>query len=97
MLGILACFQVFLGEGTLLNLDCQLSIISSQVKDVGGFFVGVSPEWQLAIATTAFFETLSVERATARKWSRDFLSRDVGYVRATRLGDQVLLGSQRRS
>ena len=59
---------------------------------MGGFFVGVSPEWQLAVATVAFFETLSLQRATARKWSRDFQSRDVGYVRAARLGDQVCLG-----
>ena len=39
------------------------------IKDVGGFFVGVSPEWQLAIATTAFFETLTPERAVRRQWS----------------------------
>jgi len=59
------------------------------IKDVGGFFVGVSPEWQLAIATTAFFETLTPERAVRRQWSRDFMSRDVGYMRAARLGDHV--------
>ncbi|CAJ1440224.1 unnamed protein product [Effrenium voratum] len=58
-------------------------------KDFGGFFVGVSPEWQLAIATVAFFETLSPERATGRQWSRDFMSRDIGYVRVAKLGDHV--------
>ena len=62
------------------------------IKDVGGFFVGVSPEWQLAIATTAFFETLTPERAVRRQWSRDFMSRDVGYMRAARLGEHVSLG-----
>lgn len=61
------------------------------VKDVGGFFVGVSPEWQLAIATVAYFETECADRATARHWSRDFVSRDVGYVRSARLGEQVCL------
>lgn len=59
------------------------------VKDVGGFFVGVSPEWQIAVATTAFFETENLERAAARQWSRDFLSRDIGFVRAARLGEHV--------
>ena len=65
------------------------------IKDVGGFFVGVSPEWQLAIATTAFFETLTPERAVRRQWSRDFMSRDVGYMRAARLGDHVCIGCSR--
>ena len=64
------------------------------MKDVGGFFVGVSPEWQLAIATVAYFETKLPDRATNRKWSRDFLSRDIGYVRAARLGEQVCLGKE---
>eukprot|EP00913_Durusdinium_trenchii_P020552 g19305.t1 len=51
------------------------------IKDVGGFFVGVSPEWQLAIATVAYFETKFSDWATARKWSQDFQSRDIGYER----------------
>ena len=63
------------------------------LQDFGGFFVGVSPEWQLAIATVAFFETLSPERATGRQWSRDFMSRDIGYVRVAKLGDHVHHGS----
>eukprot|EP00435_Cladocopium_sp_Y103_P009665 s1508_g2.t1 len=84
--------KLYLGEaaGWQTMHRSDLACCASEfVKDLGGFFVGVSPEWQLAIATVAFFETLSTQRATARKWSRDFLSRDVGYVRAARLGDQV--------
>jgi len=51
--------------------------------------VGVSPEWHLAMATTAFFETELAERAAARLWSRDFAMRDLGYVRPVRLGQHV--------
>ncbi|CAE8611684.1 unnamed protein product [Polarella glacialis] len=59
------------------------------VKDVGGFFVGVSPEWQLAVATVAFFETETADRAFAHQWSRDIAARDVGFTRVARLGHHV--------
>eukprot|EP00929_Paragymnodinium_shiwhaense_P084732 TRINITY_DN45336_c0_g1_i2.p1 TRINITY_DN45336_c0_g1~~TRINITY_DN45336_c0_g1_i2.p1 ORF type:complete len:523 (-),score=100.58 TRINITY_DN45336_c0_g1_i2:30-1598(-) len=59
------------------------------VKDVGGFFVGVSPEWQIAMATTAFFETACQERALQRKWSPDLSTRDEGYMRVVKLGQNV--------
>ena len=51
------------------------------IKDVGGFFVGVSPEWQLAIATTAFFETLTPERAVRQRPSilRQFACRAASF------------------
>mmetsp|Transcript_25895 Transcript_25895/g.59785 ORF Transcript_25895/g.59785 Transcript_25895/m.59785 type:complete len:696 (+) Transcript_25895:37-2124(+) len=59
------------------------------VKDVGGFFVGVSIEWQMAVATTAFFETSSPETALARRWTRDIKCRDLCYVRTVRFGTNI--------
>ncbi|CAK0809862.1 unnamed protein product, partial [Prorocentrum cordatum] len=59
------------------------------VKDVGGFFVGVSPEWQVAVATTAFLETAAPGVALLRKWSRDPASRDEGFVRVAKFGTHV--------
>jgi len=67
------------------------------VKDVGGFFVGVSPEWQFAVATVAFFETVSMERALSREWSEDSSARDQGFVRVVKFGPHIYRFTVRRS
>mmetsp|Transcript_40307 Transcript_40307/g.93422 ORF Transcript_40307/g.93422 Transcript_40307/m.93422 type:complete len:742 (+) Transcript_40307:56-2281(+) len=38
------------------------------VKDQGGFFIGTSPEWQLAAGTAAYFETSSLNFARQNGW-----------------------------
>lgn len=51
------------------------------VKDQGGFFIGVSPEWQLACGTIAYFETLTPESARRNGWSALPSARTVGYTK----------------
>ena len=38
------------------------------VKDQGGFFIGTSPEWQLATGTAAYFETSTPNFARQNGW-----------------------------
>jgi len=51
------------------------------VKDQGGFFVGTSPEWQLACGTIAFFETANPELAQRSGWEPWPGARGVGYTK----------------
>mmetsp|Transcript_111556 Transcript_111556/g.356081 ORF Transcript_111556/g.356081 Transcript_111556/m.356081 type:complete len:731 (-) Transcript_111556:192-2384(-) len=51
------------------------------VKDQGGFFVGVSPEWQLACGTVAYFETVTPERARKHGWQTLPSARTEGYTK----------------
>ena len=38
------------------------------MKDQGGFFIGTSPEWQLATGTAAYFETSTPNFALQNGW-----------------------------
>lgn len=51
------------------------------VKDQGGFFVGISPEFQLACGTAAYFETSTPERAMRYGWESWPGARGVGYTK----------------
>ena len=51
------------------------------VKEGGGFFVGVSPEWLLADGTIAFLETRDPDKAHLYGWQRWLGARDLGYTK----------------
>lgn len=51
------------------------------VKDQGGFFVGVSPEWQLACGTVAYFETRHPEHAHQHGWQTWPEARNLGFTK----------------
>jgi len=51
------------------------------VKDQGGFFIGTSPEWQLAAGTVAYFETLTPECAEKNGWVPWAAAYNVGYTK----------------
>ena len=53
----------------------------SLVKEGGGFFVGVSPEWLLADGTIAYLETRDPVRAQAFGWQTWLGARDKGYTK----------------
>ncbi|CAL1145856.1 unnamed protein product [Cladocopium goreaui] len=51
------------------------------VKEGGGFFVGVSPEWLLADGTIAFLETRDADKAQLYGWQPWLGARDRGYTK----------------
>eukprot|EP00933_Yihiella_yeosuensis_P052267 TRINITY_DN50291_c0_g1_i1.p1 TRINITY_DN50291_c0_g1~~TRINITY_DN50291_c0_g1_i1.p1 ORF type:complete len:415 (+),score=71.39 TRINITY_DN50291_c0_g1_i1:119-1363(+) len=51
------------------------------LKDEGGFFVGVSPEWLLADGTVAYLETLDPATAPKYGWEPWLGARDTGYTK----------------
>ncbi|CAK9102917.1 Poly(U)-specific endoribonuclease-B (Protein endoU-B) (Uridylate-specific endoribonuclease-B) [Durusdinium trenchii] len=51
------------------------------VKEGGGFFVGVSPEWLLANGTLAYLETRDPGKAESYGWQRWLGARDRGYTK----------------
>ncbi|CAJ1437713.1 unnamed protein product [Effrenium voratum] len=51
------------------------------VKDGGGFFIGVSPEWLLADSTIAYLETREEVMASSHGWQRWLGARDRGYTK----------------
>eukprot|EP00929_Paragymnodinium_shiwhaense_P095013 TRINITY_DN55959_c0_g3_i1.p1 TRINITY_DN55959_c0_g3~~TRINITY_DN55959_c0_g3_i1.p1 ORF type:complete len:845 (+),score=184.47 TRINITY_DN55959_c0_g3_i1:67-2535(+) len=51
------------------------------VKDQGGFFIGVSPEWQLASGTVSYFETITPESAQDHGWETWPGARGIGYTK----------------
>lgn len=53
----------------------------SLVKEGGGFFVGVSPEWLLADGTIAYLETRDPVKAQAFGWQTWLGARDKGYTK----------------
>lgn len=55
------------------------------VKDQGGFFIGTSPEWQLAIGTVAYFETSTPGMARQNGWIPWTGAYDEGYTKETTL------------
>eukprot|EP00931_Biecheleriopsis_adriatica_P066502 TRINITY_DN40845_c0_g1_i1.p1 TRINITY_DN40845_c0_g1~~TRINITY_DN40845_c0_g1_i1.p1 ORF type:complete len:780 (+),score=145.96 TRINITY_DN40845_c0_g1_i1:53-2392(+) len=59
------------------------------VKDQGGFFIGTSPEWQLASGTVAYFETCTPEFAERHGWVPWPGAYSVGYTKdATHSGER---------
>ncbi|CAJ1399163.1 unnamed protein product [Effrenium voratum] len=55
------------------------------VKDQGGFFIGTSPEWQLATGTVAYFETSTAKLARQNDWIPWTGAYDEGYTKETTL------------
>ncbi|CAE8591553.1 unnamed protein product, partial [Polarella glacialis] len=51
------------------------------LKEQGGFFVGVSPEWQLAVGTVSYLETQTEELAASCGWRPWLEARTSGYVK----------------
>lgn len=54
------------------------------VQDQGGFFIGTSPEWQLAIGTVAYFETSTPGMARQNGWIPWTGAYDEGYTKEHR-------------
>lgn len=51
------------------------------LKDAGSFFVGTSPEFQIASGTVAYFETVGPSQAEASGWKVWEAARQTGYYR----------------
>lgn len=58
------------------------------VKDQGGFFIGTSPEWQLAVGTVAYFETSTPGMARQNGWIPWSGAYDEGYTKETTMDGQ---------
>jgi len=58
------------------------------VKDQGGFFIGTSPEWQLAVGTVAYFETSTPGIARQNGWIPWTHAYDEGYTKESTMDGQ---------
>ncbi|CAK9096452.1 unnamed protein product [Durusdinium trenchii] len=64
--------------------------------DQGGFFIGTSPEWQLAIGTVAYFETSTPGMARQNGWIPWTGAYDEGYTKEHRWSETTLDGERYR-